>query len=108
MRGKRRKSGQSMELTMLETQVLPGRILRRLALGLTISLFITTHARADALSPPLGRYNAELRESSISRTSSGAFMSVQFATAWSSVIKGVGAIAGGPYYCAQGSALASA
>lgn len=30
-------------------------------------------------------------------------MAVQFATAWSSVIKGVGAIAGGAYGCAEGS-----
>jgi hypothetical protein len=40
-------------------------------------------------------YNAAMGESSISGISSGAFMAVQFATAWSSVIKGVGVIAGG-------------
>jgi hypothetical protein len=31
-------------------------------------------------------------------------MAVQFGVAWSSIIKGVGVIAGGPYYCAQGTA----
>jgi hypothetical protein len=30
---------------------------------------------------------------------------VQFGVAWSSIVKGVGVIAGGPYYCAQGSAI---
>ena len=38
------------------------------------------------------------------RISSGAFMAVQFGFAWSSVVKGVGVVAGGPFYCAQASA----
>ena len=46
-------------------------------------------------------YNAAISESSISGISSGGFMAVQFGTAWSSVIKGVGIVAGGPFYCAQ-------
>jgi poly(3-hydroxybutyrate) depolymerase len=46
-------------------------------------------------------YNAAIGDSSISGISSGAFMAVQFATAWSSVIKGVGVVAGGPYWCAK-------
>ena len=46
-------------------------------------------------------YNAAIGESSISGISSGAFMAVQFGTAWSSVITGVGVVAGGPYYCDQ-------
>ena len=37
-------------------------------------------------------YNAAIGESSISGISSGAFMAVQFGTAWSSVIKGVGVV----------------
>jgi poly(3-hydroxybutyrate) depolymerase len=49
-------------------------------------------------------YNAAIAESSISGISSGAFMAVQFGTAWSSVIKGVGVIAGGPYWCAKADA----
>src|SRR5438132_10920351 len=43
-------------------------------------------------------------ESSISGISSGAFMAVQFATAWSSVIKGLGVVAGGPFWCTQADA----
>jgi hypothetical protein len=46
-------------------------------------------------------YNAAISESSVSGISSGGFMAVQFGTAWSSIIKGVGIVAGGPFYCAQ-------
>lgn len=53
-------------------------------------------------------YNAPIAESSISGISSGAFMAVQFGVAWSSVIKGVGVVAGGPYYCSQGSLIETA
>ena len=63
-----------------------------------------TSALAEETAPPLGSYNADLKESSISGISSGAFMAVQFGVAWSSIIRGVGVIAGGPYYCAQGTA----
>jgi poly(3-hydroxybutyrate) depolymerase len=49
-------------------------------------------------------YNAAIGESSISGISSGAFMAVQFATAWSSVVKGLGVIAGGPFWCAKADA----
>src|SRR5437868_9446069 len=61
-------------------------------------------ALAEGGGPPLGAYNADIKESSISGISSGAFMAVQFGVSWSSVVKGVGVIAGGPYYCAQGTA----
>src|SRR5713226_10470078 len=52
----------------------------------------------------LRSYNAPIGESSISGVSSGAFMAVQFGTAWSSIIKGVGVVAGGPYWCAKADA----
>jgi hypothetical protein len=52
----------------------------------------------------LNGYNAAIGESSISGVSSGAFMAVQFGTAWSSVIKGVGVVAGGPFWCAEADA----
>jgi poly(3-hydroxybutyrate) depolymerase len=57
-----------------------------------------------AQGPALSPYNAAIADSSISGLSSGAFMAVQFGFAWSSVIKGIGVIAGGPFYCAQASA----
>ena len=43
------------------------------------------------------------KDLTVSGVSSGAYMAVQFHVAHSSVVKGAGAIAGGPYYCAQGS-----
>lgn len=52
----------------------------------------------------LSGYNADISQSSISGISSGGFMAVQFGTAWSSVIKGVGIVAGGPFWCAQADA----
>src|SRR5438046_289574 len=74
------------------------------AAGLLLSLAFTPVTIADAAeAPALSAYNADIKASSISGISSGAFMAVQFATAWSSIIVGVGVIAGGPFYCAQGS-----
>jgi poly(3-hydroxybutyrate) depolymerase len=74
-----------------------------LATALACALTAPLPARADGPGP-LKAYNADISESSISGISSGAFMAVQFGTAWSSVIKGVGVVAGGPYYCAQATA----
>jgi poly(3-hydroxybutyrate) depolymerase len=64
-----------------------------LALGLS--------ARALA-ADPLPALQAE-SQYTVSGVSSGAYMAVQFHVAHSTVVKGAGAIAGGPYYCAQGS-----
>jgi hypothetical protein len=49
----------------------------------------------------LGTYNVKLDETSVSGLSSGAYMATQFGVAWSSIVKGVGVVAGGPYGCAQ-------
>src|SRR5258707_3220582 len=67
-------------------------------------------AAVSAVSPlaaepvALRGYNAAIGESSISGISSGAFMAIQFGTGWSSVIKGVGVVAGGPFWCAKADA----
>lgn len=74
----------------------------RLVLLFTVLGVASASAQGDT--PPLGAYNADLQDSSISGISSGAFMAVQFGVSWSSIIKGVGVIAGGPYYCVQGTA----
>jgi poly(3-hydroxybutyrate) depolymerase len=58
----------------------------------------------QAEGPALRPYNAAIEESSISGISSGAFMAVQFGFAWSSIVQGVGVMAGGPFYCAQANA----
>jgi poly(3-hydroxybutyrate) depolymerase len=65
------------------------------------TLFVASPALTEER---LNGFNADISESSVSGISSGAFMAVQFATAWSSVIKGVGVVAGGPYWCAKADA----
>lgn len=50
---------------------------------------------------PLPGLGADLGQVSVSGLSSGAFMAAQIATAYSSMFKGVGIIAGGPYDCAS-------
>jgi Esterase PHB depolymerase len=64
----------------------------------------TTISAAGEETGALPSLNAAIEETSISGISSGAYMAVQFGTAWSSIVKGVGVIAGGPYYCAQAAA----
>jgi predicted esterase len=49
----------------------------------------------------------DVTSTSASGLSSGAFMAVQFHVAFSSSMRGVAAFAGGPFRCAQGSALAA-
>ena len=58
-------------------------------------------------SPPqeLPALNVDIAQTSLSGISSGAFMAVQFEIAHSSIVKGVGVVAGGPYFCSQGSAI---
>ena len=51
--------------------------------------------------PPLPALNVDITQTSVSGLSSGGFMAVQLAVAYSSIIKGVGVVAAGPYYCAQ-------
>ena len=78
----------------------------RAGAGFVVAVFAAMGATPLLAAEPvaLSGYNAAIGESSISGISSGAFMSVQFATAWSSVIKGVGVVAGGPFWCAQADA----
>lgn len=56
-----------------------------------------------AAPPLLPALNIDIEETSFSGISSGGFMSVQFQVAHSSLVKGVGIVAGGPYYCSQNS-----
>jgi hypothetical protein len=52
---------------------------------------------------PLPAMAAEVSNVTVSGLSSGAYMAVQVHVAHSALVKGVGALAGGPYYCAKGS-----
>ncbi len=53
--------------------------------------------------PPqaLPALNIDIGETSVSGISSGGFMAVQFQVAHSSIVKGAGIVAAGPYYCAR-------
>src|SRR5437899_12913479 len=84
-----------------------GRALSARLIGLILVFTACAIAPASAQgdAQPLGAFNADIGETSISGISSGAFMAVQFGVSWSSIVKGVGVIAGGPYYCAQGTAI---
>jgi hypothetical protein len=72
----------------------------------TVALALASISSAAAGDAPLSAYNADPRESSVSGISSGAFMAVQLATAFSETFEGVGVIAGGPFGCAQPSGWA--
>ncbi|MCW9045056.1 MAG: polyhydroxybutyrate depolymerase, partial [Alphaproteobacteria bacterium] len=69
-----------------------------------ISMMITA---ASLAAEPLPSYSIELKETSVSGLSSGAFMADQFHVAFSSTVKGAGIIAGGPYNCAEGSLMSA-
>ncbi len=60
-------------------------------------------AACSAAAEPLPALGADTRELSVSGLSSGGYMAVQMHVAHSARVKGVAAIAAGPYYCAQGS-----
>lgn len=77
-------------------------LLRTLAKSAAI-LCATLFCAGQASAQNLAKYNVKIDETSVSGISSGANMAVQFGVAYSSLIKGVGATASGPYYCARGS-----
>lgn len=66
-------------------------------------LFTGLCSAAAAASEPLPRYGADTSSFTVSGVSAGGYMAVQMHVAHSSRVAGVGAIAAGPYYCAQGS-----
>lgn len=54
-------------------------------------------AQADSIKLP--SYQIDLKQTSVSGLSSGAFMAAQFQVAYSSIMTGAGIVAGGPFYC---------
>lgn len=78
-----------------------------------IRLFVVTLAYGFSicfaqLPIELPRLNIDINETSVSGISSGGNMAVQLAVAYSSIIKGIGVVAAGPYYCAQQGGLIKA
>ena len=64
-----------------------------------LALLACLQAHAEPL-PALG---ADARNVTVSGVSSGGYMAVQLHVAHSATVAGAGVLAGGPYYCAQGS-----
>jgi len=74
------------------------------AVPAAIAMLLAAALPAHAAPVPLPSYNIEPTSSSVSGLSSGGFMAAQLHVAFSATFKaGAGIVAGGPYYCAQGS-----
>jgi poly(3-hydroxybutyrate) depolymerase len=73
------------------------------ALAALAAVLAAARALANDPLPALGADPAV----TVSGISSGGFMAVQFHVAHSSAVKGAGVLAGGPFYCAQGSVWAA-
>ncbi|HSD39404.1 MAG TPA: poly(3-hydroxybutyrate) depolymerase [Rhodocyclaceae bacterium] len=72
-----------------------------LALRLSIALLGSALSPSGHAVPPLPALNIDVKQTSISGISSGGFMTVQFQVAHSSIIKGAGVVAGGPFNCSK-------
>jgi predicted esterase len=82
------------------------RVLQRVLSVMALFALAVAPARAALpLTDLAAGLNIDKQEISVSGISSGAFMAHQFHVAHSEHIMGAGIIAGGPYYCAQGSIL---
>lgn len=66
-----------------------------------IGMVIVSGSPSAGATDLLGRYNVKPDEITVSGISSGAYMAVQMAVSDSAIVKGVGAISGGPYYCSR-------
>jgi hypothetical protein len=69
--------------------------------AVSVMLLDTLPARADTLPARLLALGVKLNETSVSGLSSGAYMAGQFHVAHSSIVKGAGLVASGPYACAE-------
>lgn len=72
-----------------------------------LSIFSTAHAQTNTSAnnenaQQLPSLSLDLSNVTVSGLSSGGYMATQFQLAHSDWVKGVGVIAGGPYYCAKG------
>jgi len=67
-----------------------------------VALLLVLLAWRGLAAEPLPALGADASAVTVSGLSSGAYMAVQLQVAHSAVVNGAGALAGGPYYCAQG------
>lgn len=74
--------------------------------GLAAAAVMTVAAHAATAAVPLPALGANPAEVSVSGLSAGGFMAVQLHVAYSATFKrGAGVVAGGPFYCAEGSVV---
>jgi poly(3-hydroxybutyrate) depolymerase len=69
----------------------------------TCALSLLLLSAGAGAAQPLPGLGASSDDVTVSGVSSGAYMAVQFQVAYSGIVRGAGVVAGGPYYCAQGS-----
>jgi poly(3-hydroxybutyrate) depolymerase len=68
------------------------------------ALWLALSGVVAGAAPSLPALGADPQATTVSGISSGGYMAVQLHVAHSSTVRGVGVIAAGPFYCAQGSA----
>lgn len=68
---------------------------------LASAIFIVNTAEVAAEASVLPSFGADIKHTSVSGLSSGAFMTSQFYLAYSDIMVGAGIVAGGPYLCAK-------
>ncbi|HJV92975.1 MAG TPA: poly(3-hydroxybutyrate) depolymerase [Azonexus sp.] len=73
------------------------------ALPLAAALTLAGAAPQAIAAPELPALSADRQGLTVSGISSGGYMAVQFQVAHSKLVHGAGVLAGGPYYCAEGS-----
>ena len=75
----------------------------RYCTALAIVLCLTGAGRTAVAAPELPPMGAHTQGLTVSGVSSGGYMAVQFQVIHSKLVRGAGVLAGGPYYCAEGS-----
>ena len=76
--------------------------MKRVGCGFALSLFFVSPLLA---APPLASYKVDIHQTSVSGVSSGGAMAVQMHVAHSSIMRGVGVIAGVAYDCTNSALL---
>src|SRR5512143_1502738 len=69
--------------------------------AVTLLVYLLVSLQLNAATTSLPSFKIDESQTSVSGLSSGGFMAVQFEVSYSSIVKGAGVIAGGPYFCAQ-------
>jgi poly(3-hydroxybutyrate) depolymerase len=83
--------------------MIPG-MQRAILVSMLTALWLALTGAVAAAAPALPALGADPQATTASGISSGGYMAVQLHVAHSSTIRGVGVLAAGPFYCAQGSA----